>query len=377
MKRLPIILVLLSLPVFLSAQIDSLKNRLNFEADFRFRVEQDWNSRKSDGTFREDRTRLRYRVRAGVTYTGKWYKTGFRIRTGDPRKQQDPQLTLGQGFEEFGTLPIGLEKAYFAGKWSRFRFWLGKNTYPFEKSNELFWSDNVYPEGVFLGKSISVNSGIIDSLDLRVGHFIISASGKSLAQDTYFQGGQAYMKLLNSRLEIFPAIYFFNRVPNIPDGAETFKIDYSIVHVGTRLKLLKSSLLDLEFDYYHNFEEYDQYDFISPTLKDQRSGMVIGLKLGALKEKGDWLLKASYAQLERFSAVDFFAQNDWARWDYSSSDSPDGRLTNLKGIEFVAKYALDRSTRLTLKYYRVEQLIPYGITKETGSRIRLDLDVKF
>ena len=99
------------------SQNDSLPSKLKFNGDFRFRVEQDWNSRTSDGSYREDRSRLRYRLRAGATYKDKWYEVGLRIRTGNPKKQQDPQLTLGDGSKEFGTLPIGLEKAYFQAHW--------------------------------------------------------------------------------------------------------------------------------------------------------------------------------------------------------------------------------------------------------------------
>ena len=70
------------------------------------------------------------------------------------------------------------------------------------------------------------------------------------------------------------------------------------------------------------------------------------------------------------------SQNDWARWDYSYFGSPDGRLTNFNGIELVAGFMIDKKISLKMKYYLVEQIIPYGVTKETGSRIRLDLDVK-
>ncbi len=350
---------------------------VSFAADFRFRLEQDWNSRKSDGTFRDDRTRLRYRWRAGVQYQRSWYRVGFRLRTGDPRKQQDPQLTLGSGFAEFGLLPIGLEKAYFRGKWSGFGFWLGKNTFPFEKSNELFWSDNVYPEGFFLWKGLGTKSELVDTVQLKLGHFILSASGKSLDRDAYFQGGQVFISFLERRLVLFPAVYLFRNVPNIPDGGGSYTMDYSILHLGSRVHLLKKKLLQLEFDYYYNFRDYSQSDSIPFNLRDQKSGMVLGLSLGSLKQKKDWLFKLSYAHLQRYSAVDFMAQNDWARWDYSSFGSPDGRLTNFKGIEVVVGYAIDKRAVLKTKFYLVEQLVPYGIEKETGSRIRFDLDVKF
>ncbi|UZR97218.1 putative porin [Chondrinema litorale] len=376
MKKISLTVLLFLMPVALFAQLDSLISKLSFESDFRFRIEQDWNSKKSDGTYRDDRTRFRYRLRAGITYAEKWYNTGFRIRTGNPNKQQDPQLTLGEGFKEFGTLPIGLEKLYFVGKWSTFEFSLGKNTYPFEKNNELFWSDNVFPEGVFVGKNFPVKSNIIDAVNIKAGHFIMSASGASFNQDAYFQGLQMHIAFLKNRFEIFPSLYLFKNIPNIPDGNETYEIDYSIFHIGTRLQLLRTAPLKVEFDYYNNFQDYTQNDSIPSNLKGQNTGFVLGLKYGKLSEKGKWILEASYAYLQQYSAVDFMAQNDWARWDYSSSGSPDGRLTNLKGIELVLGFMIDKKAILKMKYYVVEQLVPYGISKETGSRIRLDLDVQ-
>ena len=377
MRTKTIILILLIIPTVLLAQIDSIIPRLSFEGDFRFRVEQDWNSKKSDGSFRENRTRLRYRLRAGVEYSDKWYSTGFRIRTGNPIKQQDPQLTLGDGSKEFGTLPIGLEKVYFQGEWSKFKFWVGKNTFPFEKSNELFWSDNVYPEGIAFEKSFESNSKLINNVNIKAGHFIISANGKSLENDSYFQGYQIYLKILKNRLELFPSIYLFRNVPNIPDGYKTFDMDYSILHLGTRFNILKTPMLDIECDYYYNFENYNKNDSISTNFKEQKSGITVGLKYGSLKQKGDWLFKTSYAYLQQYSVLDFMSQNDWARWDYSSFGSPDGRLTNYSGIELVAGYTIDKNVSIKIKYYAVQQLIPYGTTTETGSRIRFDLDFKF
>lgn len=376
MKQKKLFFIFLFIPIALTAQIDSLLSNLNFTGDFRFRVEQDWDSRKSDGTYREDRTRLRYRLRFGAQYEGNWYDTGFRLRTGNPLKQQDPQLTLGENSKEFGTLPIGLEKAYFHGNWNTFGFGLGKTIFPFEKSNELFWSDNVFPEGVFLWKSFPIHSKLIDKISLNAGHFIITSNGQTLAEDAYVQGYQTHLSLLERRFELFPSLYLFKNIANVPDGGDTFQIDYSILHMGARCILLKKPSLQLEFDYYHNFQDYSQNDSIPNTLKQQKSGMVLGLSYGALKKKGDCFFKASYAKLQQYAIVDVMAQNDWARWDYATFGSPDGRLSNYQGIELVASLQLDKKTSLTMKYYFVEQLVSYNEMLETGSRIRLDLDIK-
>ncbi len=204
----------------------------------------------------------------------------------------------------------------------------------------------------------------------------MNASGGGLEQDSYFQGIQTHMSFLNKRFEVFPALYVFNAIPDIPDGSTTFDLNYTLLHFGSRVNLSQPGL-KLEFDYYQNLENYEQLEFIPTSLKNQKSGAVAGISYGTLKEKNDWLFKATYAYLQRFAAIDYMAQNDWVRWDYSAHDSPDGRLTNLEGIELVASTMVDHKARLTVKYYWVEQLVPYGVALENGSRIRFDLDVKF
>ncbi len=367
--------LLLALSFQLNAQLDSILSKVKFEMDFRFRAEQDWDSRKSDGTYRDDRSRLRYRFRTGATYKNDTYSFGLRFRTGDLNKQQDPQLTLGKGLKEFGTLPMGFEKVFFQFDKNEYRFWLGKNTYPFEKNNELFWSDNVYPEGVLLEKSFGTNSNLIDKITLTGGHFVLISNDGSFADDAYFQGFQTSFSTYNERMKIFPSIYIFRNIPDIPDGDHSFFLNYTIAHFGMNADLLENRALTIDFDYYQNLEEYDDNN-ISSDLVDQKTGYTVGIQYGKLKSKGEWQFKITYAYLERFSNLDYMAQNDWARWDYSSNNSPDGRLSNMRGAEFVLKYAITNKINFVTKYYIVEQLVPYGIAKETNQRIRFDIDVK-
>ncbi len=46
--------------VGINAQEEPKQKKLKFQADARIRGEQDWNSQKSDGTFRDDRFRVRF-----------------------------------------------------------------------------------------------------------------------------------------------------------------------------------------------------------------------------------------------------------------------------------------------------------------------------
>ena len=370
-----IVLILIA-NIQVDAQTDSLLSKLTFESDFRFRIEQDWDSKKSDGSFRDDRTRLRYRLRAGVTFKEKWYSLGFRIRTGDQNKQQDPQLTLGKGFEEFGTLPIGFEKIFFQGNHNNFKYWLGKNSYSFEKNNELFWSDNVFPEGIFIEHVFDLNIQSVENISLRGSHYILSSRGESLLKDAYFQGIQSTIQFENQRFKLFPAIYFLRNIPNIPDGNHSFEQDYSIIHVGAKLKALNSGKLFIDFDFYQNLEDYKANENISDQFSDEKTGYSFGVQYGNLKNDKDWKFKVTYTAMQKHAALDYMAQNDWARWDYSSNNSPDGRLTNFKGIEVVTGYNITKKINIVVKYYNVNQIISATEFEETGQRIRFDLNVK-
>jgi hypothetical protein len=360
----------------INAQTDSILSKLTIEADFRFRIEQDWNSKKSDGSFRDDRTRLRYRFRTGATFKNDWYSLGFRIRTGDQNKQQDPQLTLGKGFKEFGTLPIGFEKIFFQGIFNNFKFWLGKNAFSFEKNNELFWSDNVFPEGIFFEHNLNFKLQTIEKISFKGSHYILSSNGKSILSDAYFQGIQTSIYFRNQRFLVFPSLYILRNIPNIPDGNHSFNLDYSIFHLGAKLKLLKSEKLFIDFDIYQNFEDYKLNSNVSNTFEEEKTGYSIGIQYGILKNTKDWKFKLTYTSMQKYATLDYMAQNDWARWDYSTFDSPDGRLTNFNGIEAVAGYSLSKKINIIAKYYIVNQLVPVGLFEETGQRIRIDLNVK-
>jgi len=379
MKKTIFTIPFLLFPLFFFCQTDdSAKTKLSFNGDFRFRIEQDWNSRKSDGTYRDDRTRLRYRARFGATYIHKpWVSFGFRLRTGDPKKQQDPQLTLGDGFKEFSTLPITFEKIYANFKHEWFSGWVGKNTFPFEKQNELFWSDNVFPEGISLSGSFNFENKFIQGLQINTGHFIVAAKGSSLSSDAYFQGVQLVTSHWENRVKVFPSFYHFSKMPNIPDGNETYEIDYDIVHLGAKATLVQNPKIVLGIDYYQNVKNYSRNDSIPKIFANEKQGIVSGLTVGSLAKPKDWMVGLWHTYLERYAAVDFLAQNDWARWDYSSQGSNDGRLTNFKGFEFIGGYAFDQNTNLKISCFFVDQIVPFGIEKETGNRVRLDFNIGF
>jgi len=317
-------------------------------------------------------------LRFGFAYQiNSWSKFGANIRTGLLNKQQDPQLTLGNGFADNGLVPIGIYKIYFKAEKNGYALTLGKDDFPFEKNNELFWSDHVCPEGIFVKKKFIFESDFISSLGLSAGHFVLRADGRSLDMDSYLQGVQLTSSFFNKRLNINPAFYYLNNISDIPDGFQTYQMNYAILNLSVNGTLLKNKKLKFTFDYYHNLSDYSQDVNIPGIMKNEREGYSASLSYGQLKQRKDWLIMFTYANLQSFAAVDYFAQNDWARWDYSGYGSPDGRLTNFQGIRFTAGYTIRKNFILKLNYYKVEQLVATGSSRETGDRIRLDLDIKF
>ncbi len=240
-SRLFICILLMQLPFLgLFSQEEPKQKKLQFSGDARFRFEQDWNSRKSDGTYRDDRFRMRFRVRAGLNYTpNDWASFGVRFRTGYPEKQQDPHLTIGDGYHEFESVPIGLDKLYFKLNYSRFDFWIGRNSFPFQKKNELFLSDNVSLDGLYLGALFDTKASWIDSVKYSGGIFTLFNSFGTFDKESFIGMLQIATTHWNKRLTIFPSFYHFQQMPDIPDGNETYRFNYSVVHLGSQLLALE------------------------------------------------------------------------------------------------------------------------------------------
>ena len=375
MIRYFIVLSFICIPLIVQAEKNPDSLKLKFTGEFLFRFEQDWNSRKSDGTFRTDRSRWRYRGRIGMVFNyNPVINIGLGLRTGKLNKQQDPQITIGDASGEFSNIPISFEKLYFQYKTEKFDLWLGKNTWPFRKLNELFWSDNVYPDGMYLAYTLHKGDDILTKLEFKSAYFIMNSVGGALNEDSNMVGFQFDASLLNERLKFFPSLYLFNNMDDIPDGAATQSLEYSIVHIGSTFNLIPKYKIHVDADLYFNLSDYSHLENI---YSDQTNGMVLALRYGQLKNKGDKSLRVTYTRLERFSAVDYLAQNDWVRWDYSQFNSPDGRLTNYQGWELMLGFMINDQLKINTRAFIVEQLLSETEFLETGTRIRLDLDMKF
>jgi hypothetical protein len=152
-------------------------------------------------------------------------------------------------------------------------------------------------------------------------------------------------------------------------------MDYSIYVVGARAVFRGASRpWSLGVDYMKNARDY------APVLfnADQDTGYVIGLNLGQLKQKKDWLIGWYYAHIEKFAVVARLAQDDWLRW--GSTTPPDTRSSNFEGHEFRLAYAFGPGANVMLRVYDVEGIEPESATATTledGRRARLDFNFSF
>lgn len=347
--------------------------KTKFYSDFRFRVEEDWNSRKTDGTHRDDRGRLRIRFRVGFDYNwNEHISFGGRIRVGDKLEQQSPHQTLG---DEFEPKTINLDKAYLKGNYAKGWFWLGKNDFPFWKQNELWWDDDVLPEGVAMGSKFITGDKI--SIKPTIGYFIVNSLGKGLERDPALIAGQIAVEIELNKIGITLAsgYYRLNDIPNQNDGSGTFKLDYSFLNSGIKFDFKTKLPISTGFDYLVNLKDYSDNTSISTVFQDETDGFVASLSIGKLKGNKDFLIGYYYAYIPKLSVVDYLAQDDWVRWNHNNVTGT--RSSNFKGHEIRLGYALGANLNVVARAYFVDGIVTTGSFKETNNRVRLDVNIGF
>ena len=164
------ILVLHILPIQVQADIYKSKT-LTVYGDFRARLESDFDSQRANGVARDDRLRTRIRARLGLTYNpNDIFSFGVRMRTGSDDSQQSPHITIIDFDDnDTGDADVNLDKWYLKAKGKNVWGWIGRNSIPFWKQNELVLDDDVTPAGVGAGFKTSVGQN--SQLQINTGYF--------------------------------------------------------------------------------------------------------------------------------------------------------------------------------------------------------------
>ncbi len=419
------VLLLLSFGSFLFGQdefIDAMQvetlneeKKLNFYGDFRFRPEFDWNSKNSTSSSndgigeRKDRFRFRYRMRFGFVYHwNKDIKIGMRLRTGVPSSIQSPHVNFG--YKGLGMVPFNLDKIFFGYEHGDYWGWVGKNSFPFWMQNEMFWDDDVTPEGLVFGAKYKIGAA---EFAPTIGYFMANnipvegntafpfdGSGEGLGNGDNFGdilGAQLKLTHKSSNYQGIASVGYYG-MNDIFTSTELLKdatgstdpylaLDYKFLMASLQYKSFVISEkwpITLGYDIVNNLEDYrgDEYtdEFTAlgfrDELKDEKTSHTASLAIGRAKSKGDWIFAYHYVHKEMFSVVSYFTEDDWVRWGNIHAN----RNTNFKGHELRFVYTIVKDFNIMARYYVVEALERRRTSDdqlETGNRFRVDFNIKF
>ena len=347
--------------------------KLSLFGDVRFRVELDRDSRKSDGSMRSDRDRMRMRFRMGFNYKkDERFSFGGRLRSGSS-DIQSPDATLGS---EFAPKSIHIDQAFLKGSWEGGHAWLGKNSFPFWKQNDLFWDDDITPEGAAVRHQVKLGEKV--AATLNAGYFQLDNTvSNEFGNQAHMTGGQVALRVTASdRVVVECAAGGFAFTDN--PGEENPRIEdrtWNLGNAGANVQVKNGAKpVKVGFDFVKNFKDYPEGVFN----RDQQTGYVVSAKMGRLAAAKEFLIAYYYAHIERFAVVPRLAGDDWLRW--SDSGVPGTRSSNFMGHELRAAVALGKKNHMVARFYSVEGIElqeSSASARENGKRFRVDWNMAF
>ncbi len=359
-------------------------DKFTIYGDFRLRFESDWGYEETQAhhntvTTKEARNRARIRARIGLTYKPtENYEYGVRLRSGSDESHLSPHITIADfDKNKTGSADFNLDKWFFKSKFDGLWAWVGRNSLPFWKQNEMFWDDDATVLGMAAGYNLDI--GTNNTLSLNAGYvtppagmhdFTGTLSSGQVVFTTKF--GENQITAAVGRLALFSNADTYNQAgveelqALLWDGNESR--DYKIWIASLQGKFKVGLPLTVGIDWMHNTQNYgiDDPDPFTIANRDETDGYVFSIQLGQLKEKNDWLLGYYYAHIETFAVNSSYAQDDWARWDPQSS--------NMEGHEFRAAYKPINMLSIVARFYMLETIIG---TEKQGNRFRVDFNYKF
>lgn len=374
------LLLLLGSTVLAGEQPD---RQFDFLGDFRLRLEQDWDSLQGDGTMRDDRLRLRFRLRGGFDYffNDQW-TARVQARSGPHQSQQSPHITI-HDFDGGSSGPYEFNFDYWFMRFESggFDAWAGRNELSFWHQDDLFVFDNVTYAGIGGSYRRELGPGALtfnlNYVALPVGMQDFSGSGL-IGQVVYERDAG------DSGFTIAGGFYVTNADVDDPVAAnllltENGSRDYSVFDLQFQYRSRIADIpYDVGFDLTHNAENYDNdpVDSFSEFHKDHVDGYVVHFTLGGRSEPGDWQFGYYYAHQEALTTHSSYVQDDWVRW----GNAVQARTTNMKGSEFRALYTIRPGFNIFARLFVVDAidlLQPGDTTLETGSRFRIEANISF
>jgi hypothetical protein len=371
--------------------------RLQFEGDIRPRYDLTYQD-QGPGKENEDlRTRVRFRLRLGVTSpVGKHFQAGFRLTSNEGKNPTSGNVTLGHA-EEPKT--IVLDRAW--ASWTpgaALTMTAGKFGNPIEKPgavfrSELVWDEDLSPEG--LSETVTLlrsSKGVVRRLAVNLEQWYLLEFAK--ADDSWMLGGQAVLGLhpgARADLTLTGAYYNYANGPALAQAANSndqILVSNSVVlEDGTVLeggKLLKPDPAN-PFDHFRNefrlvygsaalhldnalgqagLQLYGEV--VRNTAADEEGlGYQAGIGLDRLRPLPGWSLAAAWTHVERESVLSMFSYSDIGRGG-----------TNQQGVVLLAQYRPVRNVTLSARHHIVSPIRPVQPDTPT-QRLQVDVTLAF
>jgi len=370
-------------PVQAAMQIDEAGTFFVY-GDGRLRFEKDWDSYKTDGSKRSDRSRLRIRARLGVIWRPiEFLEFNVRARTGADDNQQSGHITIADfNGNDRGASDVNLDKWFTQVNWKSLSIWGGRNNIPWWKQDELFWDDDVTPRGAglsyntdLLGGKLTYNAGVYD-MPAGLQNYTGDAWSSQLVYDR--DAGDIGYTLSAGLVRIEADAEEGDYASRTLLQGNAFR-DYKVWQASVQLRpnwFPKKFLIGA--NYMHNAEDYsaDDPDPFTAFNKDNTDGYVVQAVYGSTKERGDWLVGAYYSYIELLAIHNSYAQDDWVRWGSSNQTTS----SNFKGSEFRFGMGLGWNANIIARLFLVRAIdkeLPTDERRQTGKRFRVDLNWKF
>ena len=352
--------------------------KLSVYGDFRGRLEADWDSQRSDGSERDDRNRLRIRLRVGLEYKANEHISfAFRVRSGSDDSQQSPHISvLDLDDNDTGDAHFNLDKWYFKYNAGKASVWLGRNSLPFWKANESILDDDVTPAG--LGLTYKA-----DRVRFNAGYFSTPAGMKN------FTGNIGVAQVVwntaagDTKLVFAGGVIAIDADPNNANNGLLLENngarDYTIWVGNVQASLTAMDRpLKLNLDVFHNSENYSisAPDAFTALHRNETDGYVFSARLGNTDGRGHWLFGYYYSHIETFAVNNSLAQDDWVRWGSATQT----RASNFEGSEFRAAVGLGNKMNVVARLYLVDGIRLRSATSlgtEDGNRFRVDFNWQF
>jgi hypothetical protein len=343
---------------------------LTISADARVRYESDWDSHTSAGVRRTDRERGRLRARLGASYkiSPEW-SVAARFRTGSHQSQQSPHLTFTADDGPSDDLEGSLDKYFIQYKSGTVSAWAGRNSPLFWQQNEFTLDEDITPTGVNVAFDSKPGTGTITT---ALGAFALP-DGATKLNGKLVAGQLKYvLSLKPSQFTLAASLYDFDgkrgaRFLRNRNGERDYLIGVLSAQWSTPIQ---GGPLAFGVELIENFQDYSAADAapLLPLNAGETTGYVFSAQFGQLKQANDWTVGYYYAYLETFAVNASYSEDDWAR--FGSATQSD--LTDIKGHEFRASYALSKNINLTARLFLVEAIT----SVQDGKRFRLDLNWK-